>query len=77
MMWARSSSYYLGNSSAYGIYDGQSYTVLSNHIVYYLNGTEAAKLIRVRDPLGADEGYNGTWNDQSPLWKDNVNKFYA
>ena len=60
-----------------GVVKGHAYSVISAHIVYNADGTEKAKLVRIRNPWGNDNKFNGTWKDTSPLWKDEVNKYYA
>eukprot|EP00347_Sterkiella_histriomuscorum_P020656 403336970 len=59
----------------YGLAQSHAYTVISTHIVNFANGTEAAKLLRIRNPWGIDADYNGTWCDSSAKWTDTVNKF--
>eukprot|EP00347_Sterkiella_histriomuscorum_P020566 403337314 len=61
----------------YGLAMSHAYTVIGTYVVNYANGTEAAKLLRIRNPWGSDGKYNGTWCDKSEKWTDEVNKFYS
>lgn len=64
-----------GGSNSYNLIKNHAYTILSAHIIYNSDGTEKAKLFRVRNPWSQDAGYSGKWNDNDPDWLDTKNKY--
>lgn len=64
-------------TSTLGLALSHEYTLLGAYIVYNADGSLKEKLYHMRNPWGNDGKYSGPWNDADPIWKDQVNKYYA
>lgn len=68
---ALDSGYLLGidtsSSAPYSLVSGHAYTILSYHYLKDVYGRVQYRLLRIRNPWGADF-YNGPWNDNDSRW---------
>ena len=53
------------NGNALGIADSHAYSVLGTDQL-----SNGQKLLKVRNPWGKNEGFNGNWSDKSDSWTD-------
>jgi hypothetical protein len=51
-----------------GIALNHAYTIVGAYILKNADGTQKARLLRIRNPWGSDGAYNGTWRDSDPVW---------
>ena len=48
---------------------GHAYSILSQHVVVAENGTEY-RLVKIKNPHGADGTFNGKWADKNTIWNE-------
>jgi hypothetical protein len=51
-----------------GLAMNHAYTIVGAYTLKNADGSQKARLFRIRNPWGSDGAYNGTWRDSDPVW---------